>query len=141
MHAYFMYQCCGLLTNDDKLFHSSQSFSNGFESQLSRQTWLCSEKKNVIKGRARVKIVLILNLLRIVGSSSSCYDTKCCLAEQVIARFVDCEAKNARRVLQINFSSFPELKCSMLRNSTHVHELFNFQCNVGKIYSKNRDIL
>ena len=80
---------------------------------------IIKEIKNAFKGlaRARVKIVLILNLPRIVGSSSSCYDTKCCLAEQVIARFVDCEAKNARRVLQINFSSFPEVKCSMLAES------------------------
>ena len=49
------------------------------------------------------------------------------------------EAKTARRALQINFSSFPEVKCSMLRINTHGHELFNFQCKVGKICSKNRD--
>ena len=56
-------------------------------------------------------------------------------------RFVMCEAKNAIRALQINFSSFPEVKCSMLRINTHGHKLFNFQCNVGKICSKYRVVL
>ena len=66
-----------LLTNDNKLFYSLQSFSNGFEPQLKRQT-ICRNRTSLVmfikkKMRlkvslgARVKIVLVFNLPRIVS--------------------------------------------------------------------------